>query len=406
MNLILPSKSCFYYQILLIILFYGASLFQGIPYLDITFDQYQKTYDYLYFRNFTVKFTFTDMFYSYKTYKPASNFANCSKYLTFPTYPTFMNKNITTIIQSAVYLTSRLAYFYEARNVFIHNYGAVIYNNTFYPDRNATDLEDRYKMSDGYVEKSVPIAIFLGSRYHGSRYFAHWLVDFIAPLLLIPNTIRDSLPVIVTKGILPIIIQMLNTIGFENDRIIEFQNETNYIFVNKLYSVMVGDVGNRFYGEPLKITSKYFREKLNLSNEKPTNYIFQNRNKGDKRYIENWNELFNLTTKIFPEYNWQINQITVYELTYISRFFNSILFIVWPTGSNVANTIFMQPKTYTLVIFSDWLDIPAMCSCISCEINMIIHQSPGKHWAKDYKWNINPLEFKESLIKAVLLIKK
>ena len=188
---------------------------------------------------------------------------------------------------------------------------------------------------------------------------------------------------------------------------IEFKNVSNYIYVDKIFSVICSDVGNRFYGKPLRDTQLFLREKLNLSNEKPNNYIFQNRHKGEKRYVSNWEILFNITKMIYPKYNWKNDDVVNYDLYYVSKFFNSIYCLVCPTGSNVANTIFMQPKTITLVIFSNWLDVPAMCSCISCEVYMVVYHTDGNnHWAFNANWLVQYAGFIDALARTVSLFSK
>ena len=157
----------------------------------------------------------------------------------------------------------------------------------------------------------------MSNRYHIKKFYAHWVVDFIIPLLYIPKPIRDSVPIIVSHGILPSILQMMDVIGIMENRIIPFSKTCNYMYVDKVYTIIAGDVANRFYGEPMKYAKLFFMEKLNLSRSKPTNYIFQNRNKGESRYIANMDELFNITVAMYPQYNWKFDNSSNYNLLFV-----------------------------------------------------------------------------------------
>ena len=178
------------------------------------------------------------------------------------------------------------------------------------------------------------------------------------------------------------------------------------MYVDKLYTIITCDVANRFYGEPMKSAKLFFREKLKLSDAKPTNYIFQNRNKGESRFIANMDELFKITVAMYPQYDWQKDNYSNYDLYYVSRFFNSIVCLVSPTGSNVANVLFMQPETVAVVVYGSWMDIPTMCACVSCEVYMVLLHSKGNHWSAEEPWIVDIKAYKESIGRAAVFIKK
>ena len=348
---------------------------------------------------------YTKIFYSYWIEQNNTSYNTYKNLLSFPPTSKFIKSRPSKVIKQAVAMSSRLKYFFEARGVYITTWGLIINNETLYLHQVGKKTNKIYRIKDGNIERHLPIAIFYGNFYQIRRFYAHWVIDFILPVMKTPKPIRDSVPIIVSHGIYQSIIQMLNLIGIENERIIEFNDPDCFMYVDKLYSVTCCDMGNRFYGEPVKSAQIFFRDKLNLSRSKPTNYIFQNRNKGELRYVINWEELFNLTITTYPEYNWQIDNNTIFELYYISRFFNSILCLVSPTGSNIANVIFMQPGSVAAVIFSNWMDIPAICTCASCDVYMVLSYSPGNHW-RYIPWIIDPVVFNESIGRVVKYLKK
>ena len=343
---------------------------------------------------------YTEVFFSYWIEHNITSYHKCQYMLSFQPTPRFMNKDQSTIIKQTSDLASKLKYFFEARSVYINNWGLVISNDTLYVDNINSRTNFIYRVHDGIVERHVPIGMFFSNRFLISHFYAHWIIDFFIPVFLMPKPIRDVVPVIVPKGILPSIIQMLNLIGIKDDRIIMFNNSTNFMYVDKLYSTIGKSTENRFYGGPMKTVQNFFKDKLKLSKAKPNNFIFQNRKKDENRCVSNWDELFNLTITLYPQYNWNMDNLTTYDLYQVSRFFNSILCLVSPTGSNIANTIFMQPKSVALVIIADWLDIPAMASCVSCDIFMIVTHAPGNHWEVK-PWIINITLFNESIARTV-----
>ena len=403
--------SCLYAKYLFIyalaVLFIYKITKPNKPIIDFNATGYEFNQNYIYYTNFSININPLEMFFDYKTCQSNVSFNEVTNFIFFPPGQTFMDQNISLLQNWVQSLSSRKTYFFEARGALVQNNGAFVVNNTFYMCGNLTNYQHVYKMRNGTVQERVPYGLFFSNKYHSGHYYAHWIVDFFTPLLKIPKPIRDSLPVIVSKNILPIVVQLLELINIDKNKIIEFHSIHNYIYVDKIFSIMSPDVANRFYGAPLKETQLFLRKKLNLSNEKPTNYIFQNRHKGEKRYVANWDILFNITKMIYPQYNWINDDVVNYDLYYVSKFFNSIYCLVCPTGSNLANTIFMQPKTITLVIFSSWMDIPAMCQCLSTEVYMVVYHSDGNnHWISNANWLVQYAGFIDALARTVSLLIK
>ena len=199
------NLNCFFIVVLLFLYSFWNKLPVKLP-MDGSMMGFPKFHRYIYIDNISIKKTYKDLFYSYKEYQPHTSYETCARYLSFPPSPTFMSNNVTDLINRTSDMASRLVYFFEARGIYVHNFGILICNDTMYPHAVYNSFRITYKLSDGTVERHLPIAIYLSNRYHFKKFYGHWVVDFILPLLKIPKPIRDSVPIIVSHDILPSIL--------------------------------------------------------------------------------------------------------------------------------------------------------------------------------------------------------
>ena len=213
-------NNCFIIVALLFIYIFGNKIQLDLPLIGAGMMGFSKHHEYIHLKNISIKKTYKDLFFSYKELQPNTSYETCAHYLSFPPSSTFMTRKVTELITLTANMSSRLSYFFEARGIYVHNFGILICNNTMYPNRIDNNFRQYYNLCDGQVERHLHIAIFFSNRYQKKKFYGHWVVDFILPLLKIPKPIRDSVPIIVSHDILPSILQMLDVIGIQRDQII------------------------------------------------------------------------------------------------------------------------------------------------------------------------------------------
>ena len=84
--------------------------------------------------------------------------------------------------------------------------------------------------------------------------------------------------------------------------------------------------------------------KLHLDTEKPKRYVLFNRNKGQSRYLSNFNELVLAAKEMFPLIHFEVGK---FYATFVEQvvYFNSMKFVFAVHGSLLSNIIFMQDLT-------------------------------------------------------------
>jgi hypothetical protein len=265
--------------------------------------------------------------------------------------------------------------YYVVRDVFVNSKGRIIHNGircnyqNRLPERDATH---------GIVEAVYPEVVYLSHRYADT--YGHLIKDTLGPLLYIPENIRRTVPFVFTFN-LPIAYDFLKCIGINTSKMITFKNSSNYFFVEKLYTVALNDTINQNHGYTMRQLAARLRKELNLSNSAPTKYVLMNRNPRGKRYLINFGTFIEIVKKQFPMYSWEIwedNDVNLYSL---SRKWNSVKFILGPTGSNMDNCIFMQPLSVIHAIFVDYYDFPIISDAYSMNIFMVITRAKsGNHF--------------------------
>ena len=107
----------------------------------------------------------------------------------------------------------------------------------------------------------------------------------------------------------------------------------------------------------------------NLTYVKNNKYVFCNRNKGNWRHITNMDEIFNETTKKYPEYQWE-KMIDIFPtIKETSLHWILIKFIFLPTGSNCVKCLAMKPGSVMVVATGiNEVDTAAMRTAIGCDL--------------------------------------
>ena len=234
--------------------------------------------------------------------------------------------------------------------------------------------------------------------------WGHWIKDFLACLLMFPEPIYQNLPII-TFRIMPNIVQMLELLGVKRGNIIDFKEQNDYVFVDELYSFYTPKPSVLIVAEYLSNTRRILRDHLNLSQEKPNVFLFKNRVKGTRRYVNNMEQLFNISKQMYPQYYWQYRISGDYDIIRISKLLNSVLLYVAPTGSNANDVIFMHSFTVYLGLMSNWIDTPIILASVAYKVHtVIIQDKKNKHWVSTI-WNFPISLFKDGLEISINIMK-
>ena len=298
------------------------------------------------------------------------------------------------------YFLSQSSIFFIAHNVLVNGCGAIIHNDTLY---DYPDLMYAHMLTNGTIEGSVKEAVQFGNYY--IHMYAHVIVDYLVPFFLMPKEIKERVPLIVIKHV-NLIKQIIDLIGGNSSNVIYLNDKNNYLFVETLYTVHGNKGTNSHYGYPLRNFSDYLRKKLNLSSEEPKRFVFKNRNRKETRFIFNFLDLFKIVNSTYPKYPWEIDYETNYDLYYVSKFFNSIKFLITPTGSSVTNALYMQPQSVVLMVFATWPDYYAILSCVSNDVHAVVCLDGGIGHYSRKKWNVKKDLFMESINVSLSVIEQ
>ena len=288
---------------------------------------------------------------------------------------------------------------YCVRNALVNGCGCTIFNESVfrYPS-----FYWQVEYHDGFVERSVKEAISIGNIF--MKMFAHMLMDVIAPFTLLPDDVKRNVPIIVPyfSILMPEYLEMM---GYNKSNVIIMKSSMNYIFCETVYLVQGKHLSNSGYGAPLLNVSKLIVKNLNLSKEKPNRFVFENRYEGSLRYISNFDEIFEKVRAKYPMYPWEKGDSQNMTVKEQAKHFNSILLLVCPTGSNVANAIFMQEQTAILMIFANWFDRFAIFSCLTNHIHAVVCCDPFiDHWAPQ-EWVLKYQTIGMSLRTAIHIVR-
>ena len=283
---------------------------------------------------------------------------------------------------------------FASRGVLINSYGTKIIDNIAYGFPKIE--KDGPQINKGVVLKTFPQAICLTNNQQYLNMWGHWIKDFLACLLMFLEPIYQNLPII-TFRIMPNIVQLLEVLGVKRENIIDFKEKNDYVFVDELYSFYSTKNSVYMVAEYLSNARRIFHDRLNLSKEKPNVFLFKNRLKGERRYVNNMIELFNISKQMYPQYNWQYHISGDYDIFRVSKLMNSVVLYVAPTGSNANDVIFMQSNTVYLNLMSRWIDYPITLTSVASKINMVIlYDKNNNHWRRTL-WNFSSILFKDGL---------
>ena len=229
------------------------------------------------------------------------------------------------------YLHIQNAYCTPSKALAIPNYILKIYNvNSF------------VKVRDFKVEYGYKNIIYLYSSW--GNIFGHFIHDSLATLLKFPKELIDDSMIMVSFP-MNICSQYFEIFNISKDKILCEYDKWYYaqnLYLHYPYENCFGYMSITF---PKLV--KILREKTGVNNIKGYRYIFSNRPQGASRHVDNFIEFYNITKKLYPEYNWEIDvDINYLNFKEIAKTFATFKFLVAPSGSNTVNMLYMN-RNYT-----------------------------------------------------------
>ena len=190
-----------------------------------------------------------------------------------------------------------------------------------------------------YIHVDSVIAI---GHQHSSD-FGHWLLETLPAFVAIPKQIRDKSYLLLPS--LPYHAEnSLKFFGFNISHVIYGENQ--YVYANKIYSIY-----SHYCGTLNQWLLANFRSqvilRLNIDQEKPTLCVLFNRNKGQSRFLSNFDDIIKALSIRFPNETFQKGVFyTSFEQQVF--YFNKMKLVFAVHGSVLSNIIFMQDKTIVI----------------------------------------------------------
>ena len=236
------------------------------------------------------------------------------------------------------------------KNAIVNRVGAIIINGTLYqvPGPNSNSF-----CFPGKIVEEYDSVIVLSTRF--ATMFGHWIKDTLSPFLLIPQDVRDRSYMLI-GGKPYFALETLDILGFNTSRAIILPNDVDYVFAKECHTVYGKRAFLCHFGTALMNLSRIFRERLNLSNSPASVYAIFNRPINKRRHITNFKDLIErVTTQLF-EYKWEIWPPQMNSVKEAAVKWNGAKIVMCPTGSNMANAIFMQKYSGLCTICAEWYD--------------------------------------------------
>ena len=219
------------------------------------------------------------------------------------------------------------------------------------------------KLSTKYGYNSI---IYLYSDW--GQVFAHFLHDCLPQLLFYSKELVDKSMIMISFNV-DFAQQYLQLFNISKNQILF--DKSSWYFTNNLYLCISIEPHNGFNMYSFPKIVKLLRKELNISSINSVRFVFINRKKGEKRYIQNFQNFYLVAKKQFPV-KWDIDILNYSNLTKIAQQFASIKLLVTPSGSHTNYLIFMQ-RNFSCgicLIQSEWIDLPNFISAFNNQIWM------------------------------------
>ena len=261
-------------------------------------------------------------------------------------------------------------------NCYINKFGDIIINNTLYQVPAPISKLNLFKQ--GKVVETFDSVISINNKH--TKMYGHWIKDVLTPFMMLPQEVRDKSYFII-GGKAYYALESLDILGFDISKAIFLINDDDLIFAKECHTVCGEYPMLSHFGYSLLNLSRIFKQKLNLSHAKPSAYVLCNRPVNKRRHITNFNDLIQAVERQFFEYKWEI-WIPQYESIKIAaKNWNNAKVLYSPTGSNLANAIFMQEFSALCTLCAEWYDYSVVGLCqVMCIYQVMYSFDKWKHF--------------------------
>ncbi|EAY04992.1 hypothetical protein TVAG_290620 [Trichomonas vaginalis G3] len=269
--------------------------------------------------------------------------------------------------------------------------GILAYGGNFIlPAKHYYDI-DPYSFDYGHTLLRYDKAV-IGFSFHPQ--FGHVVQDMIGGILSIPSEILKDAHIFLRSAESQAQ-QYMKILGISSDRVHILKEE--WIFVKDLY-ISCGYFGISCLQVSFKDLHDIIYRNNNLTNIKPTEYIFINKESNNWGHVKNMQELFDAAQNKYPEIKWtQYPPDTVYNIERAMHLFARTKVFVSATGSTSFNIIFMHPNTSCLLIDGLFCNFPCLAIAHTLDLFFYYYGSDDISRFKKQLGNITVKPFMKAL---------
>ena len=266
---------------------------------------------------------------------------------------------------------------YTLWGVFVKMNGTICHGSTIYRQSHMQyqNLEATFA---GYYDEVISV----GS-VHSYGNWGHSLQDFFNALFVIPQEIIQRSRIV--PGFLPVLTEILDVYNVSRSQVIQMSID-DCIFARIVHTITPSAYVSCYSMFSMKLKNLIFH-KYQLDLYKPHLYCFMNRNKGEFRYINNFDEIYNYTVNQYPNISFIKLPDNLHSVKENAIRFAKIKFLFSPTGSNLVKTYFMHNNTVIVSAgsydFFRYYDDSVISSAIFTDVFFLQLKSPLKHFTRE-----------------------
>lgn len=198
--------------------------------------------------------------------------------------------------------------------------------------------------------------------------FGHFLQDVLCPILEVPCEITARADIFIRYE--------FNTarnymafLGYDLSKVHHLENQ--WVHANELYIVKPNYFHNGMHVSWGHLHDVIY-QKYDLEKIKPVNHIIWNKTPGKWGHIKNIEDVFSLTKKTYPQYNWYILPWTACnELEFLAKEFASAKLVLSSSGSFSFNMLYLHRESGILIMGNWYTDTPVMAAACSLDLWLI-----------------------------------
>lgn len=215
---------------------------------------------------------------------------------------------------------------------------------------------------------------------HGGLQFGHFIVDYLTPMMLVPEEIISKCTLILVPY-LDFVVDFCIALGIKRDKMIILKSN-QWVFAKNLVVHTAPRPHYGHFGPPMQVLKDKIRKFFNLTNIIPTKYVLQNR--VNSRPMLNFKEITDVIKKNYPNINWEIIMDAKLPIADYARIYSQFKLLFNPSGSNMFKAIFMADETVIVDANTDLPDIANWYTHSSWGINLVLYLHPHGSFKRQY----------------------